>query len=121
MNYGRSGADFVQALRHLVTAEEYFSSIMKDHPGAPLSSHIKTWHAKIRWILFDVSTTPLFDREIVEAIRAEVKSDPFVFDAIQEKMAMMSPEQRLKLEEVADIINDGKDIIITECTPTEQK
>ena len=94
---------------------------MKDHPGAPLSSHIKTWHAKIRWILFDVSTTPLFDREIVEAIRAEVSSDPFVFDAIQEKMAMMSPEQRLKLEEVADIINEGKDIIITECTPTEQK
>lgn len=117
MSFEKSGADFVQALRHLVTAQEYFESIMRDHPGAPLSSYIKRWHAKLRWILFDVSTTPLFDREVVEAIRAEVKSDPFVFSAIQEKIALMSPEERLKLEEIAELISSGVSLEITPINP----
>lgn len=117
----KSGADFVQALRHLVTAQEYFESIMRDHPTAPMRSLIKNWNAKIRWILFDMKTSPVFDSEIVDAIKEELKSDPFVFAAIQEKMAIMSPEQRLKLEEVADMINEGWSIKITPCTPTEQE
>jgi hypothetical protein len=117
----KSGADFVQALRHLMTAQEYFESVMRDHPTAPMRTLIKNWNAKIRWVLFDVKTTPLFDGGIVDALREELKSDPFVFAAIQEKMAIMSPEQRLKLEEIADLINQGKDLIITECTPTEQE
>lgn len=117
----KSGADFVQALRHLMTAHEYFESIMRDHPTAPMRTLIKNWNAKIRWILFDMKTSPIFDSGIVDAIKEELKSDPFVFAAIQEKMAIMSPEQRLKLEEVADMINQGVSIKITPCTPTEQE
>ena len=75
----KSGADFVQALRHLVTAQEYFESIMRDHPTAPMRTLIKNWNAKIRWILFDMKTSPVFDHGIVDAIKEELKSDPFVF------------------------------------------
>lgn len=107
----KGNADIVSGFRCLKQASDHFTSfkneMQKGSEGVRLSSiYIK----KIDWMYMDFQSNPLFPKEVREGIRKEWASDPFAVSAIEEKIALLKPDQRDLVETIIDGLLSGEQI-----------
>jgi hypothetical protein len=118
-----NGANIVSAIQHLKMAKEHYDDFIRQYPessGARLFlSHVN----KINWIFKDTITHPHITQAVRDGIKKEILSDVFAVPAINEKVALLSPEQREIIEETIDAMLAGEgggpliDIIDTKNEP----
>lgn len=102
----------VQALHHIKKAKEFFEDFIREYPNSMGSLVLKRLIKFCDKIYFDLVSTPMLGEETIQAIREEWQSDAFTIDAITEKVALLSPEQRESLESVIDAVLNGEKITI---------
>lgn len=104
-----SNANIINGIIELKKAKDLFEdairSMGKESKGAKL---LKNYISKIEWIYTDMVTFPKFTDVVINGIRKEWASDSFTVDAITEKVAMLSPQQRDAIEKVIDKVLDGE-------------
>ena len=104
-----SNANIINGIIELKKANDLFEdavrSLGKESKCAKL---LKNYISKINWIYTDMVTFPKFTEIVINGIRKEWASDSFTVDAITEKVALLSPEQRDAIEKVIDSVLDGE-------------
>lgn len=107
-----NGANIVSAIQHLKMAKEHYDDFIRQYPessGARLFlSHVN----KINWIFKDTITHPHITQSVRDGIKKEILSDAFAVPAINEKVALLSPEQREIIEETIDAMLAGEEVEI---------
>lgn len=115
------GANIISAIHHLKMAKEHYDDFIRDYPessGARLFlSHVN----KINWIFRDTITHPHVTQEVRDGIKREILSDVFAVPAINEKVALLSPEQREIIEETIDAMLAGEEIKIVDINEDNSK
>jgi hypothetical protein len=113
------GANIVSAIQHLKMAKEHYEDFVREYPessGARLFiSHLN----KINWIFKDTITHPHISQEVRNGIKREILSDVFAVPAINEKVALLTPQQREIIEETIDAMLAGEEVKIIDTN--EQK
>lgn len=116
-----NGANVVSAIQHLKMAKEHYEDFIRQYPdssGARLfSSHIK----KIDWIFRDTLSHRYISEKVRMGIRKEIESDVFAVPAIQQKVALLTPEQREMIEETMDAMLAGVEIKIVDIKDEDKK
>lgn len=103
----------IQSIHHLKLADEFMNDFVRSAPNTRGAVLFQNYSRKIKWILMDIITYPLFDDEVRKGIRAEIESDAFSIPAIVEKVSLLNPEQREMLEGLIEDIIAGKTIEIS--------
>lgn len=115
------GANVVSAIQHLKMAKEHYEDFIRDYPessGARLFlSHIN----KINWIFKDTITHPNVSQAVRDGIKKEILSDVFAVPAINDKVALLTPEQREMIEETIDAMLAGEEIKIVDISEGNSK
>lgn len=116
-----TGSSIMSAIHHLKIAKEFMDDFVRSHePHQRGTVKFGEYSRKINWILSDMATYPHFRQEVRDAMIAELKSDPFAFMSIMEKVALLNPDQRQTLEEVAEMVLKGEPIkVITNEEPNQ--
>lgn len=105
-------SNIVSAIHHLRMAEEQYEDFIRELPGSKGAVLFKSYIKKIRWIYSDIVTYPYINEEVKEGIKKEIESDVFAIPAINEKVALLTPEQREIIEESIDAMLAGIDVKI---------
>lgn len=106
-----TGSSIMSAIHHLKIAKEFMDDFVRSHePHQRGTVKFVEYSRKINWILSDMATYPHFRQEVRDAMIIELKSDPFAFMSIMEKVALLNPDQRQTLEEVAEMVLKGEPI-----------
>lgn len=106
-----TGSSIMSAIHHMRIAQEFMDDFVRSHEMHTRGSvKFGEYSRKIGWILSDMATYPHFRDEVRDAIKVEMKSDPFMFMAIMEKIALLNPEQRDTLEQLAENILNGDEV-----------
>lgn len=114
------GANVVSAIQHLKMAKDHYEDFIREFPessGARLfMSHVN----KINWIFRDTITHPHISDKVREGIKKEILSDVFAVPAINEKVALLTPEQRDIIEQTIDAMLAGEEIKIVDIKDEEK-
>lgn len=102
----------VQGIQHLKQAEEFMNDFIRQAPNTRGAVIFSMYSKKVRWILTDILTFPYFTDEIRKGIKAEIESDAFGVEAINDKIPLLNPEQREMLEGLVGDMLEGKTIEI---------
>jgi hypothetical protein len=106
-----TGSSIMSAIHHLKIAQEFMDDFVRSHDRyARGTVKFGEYSRKIKWVLSDMATYPHFRQEVRDAIVSELKSDPFAFMSIMEKVALLNPEQRQMLEDVAEQVLAGHEM-----------
>lgn len=105
-------SQLIDFVHHLKCAYEYMHGFRRDRPGTNAERIGGKYAAKIEWIYRDLISTPMFPEEIRAGLRLEWESDSFAIDAIVEKVALLTPEQRDAVENLIDCIHKGQKLKI---------
>ena len=103
-------ANLVSGVHNLKQAFEQFGSFIREYPGSVGARMLKGYNKKLEWIVTDLKTLPALPHDVADDVTKEWESDVFVVPAIQEKVSLLSPEQREMIEEAIDKMIDGKKI-----------
>lgn len=115
-----TGSSIMSAIHHLKIAQEFMDDFVRGHEFYQRGTvKFGEYSRKIAWILNDMATYPHFRQEVRDAIKMELKSDPFTFMSIMEKVALLNPDQRQMLEDIADQVLAGDTIHVTNKTHEE--
>ena len=116
-----TGSSIMSAIHHLKIAREFMDDFVRSHDrNARGTVKFYEYSRKINWILNDMATYPHFRQEVRDAIKMELASDPFAFMSIMEKVALLNPDQRQTLEEVAEMVLKGETVkVITDEEPNQ--
>jgi hypothetical protein len=109
-----NGANVVSAIQHLKMAKEHYLDFIRQYPGSSGSNLFSSHVNKINWIFRDTITHPHISETVRIGIRKEIESDVFAVPAINEKVALLSPEQRDIIEETIDAMLSGEDVKIVD-------
>ena len=107
MNHASNIISSIHALRQ---AKEYWEDFQRTCPGSKGAKLFEVYIKKVDWIATDLITHPVLPEAVREGIKKEWNSDVFAVDAITEKIAMLTPEQREGLEYVIEEIMKGETI-----------
>lgn len=107
-----AGVNLIQTIHHLKIAKEFFQDIQRANPGTKGEIICKVYEGKIEWMYKDLLANPNFDNSFREGLKAEWNADAFVVPALMEKIAVLTPEQRVSLEDVIDSILKGESVDI---------
>lgn len=104
------GSSAISMIHHLKLCKEYCEDFIRQHPDSRGRLKFIEYVRRIDWIFKDVITYPHFREEVRKGIKLEIESDPFSFQSLVEKMALLNPEQRSNLEDVVDMILNNETI-----------
>lgn len=107
-----AASDFVHAVISIAKARDYMLSFMRDHSNSKLGKNCRVWLGKINWLEADIITSPAFDDQTRLALKYEMNGDVFAMDAIMERLAHLTPDQRLQVEQVVEMVAKGNMIKI---------
>lgn len=105
-------SNIVSAIHHLRMAEEQYEDFIRELPDSKGAVLFKSYIKKIRWIYSDIITYPYINEEVKSGIKKEIESDVFAIPAINEKVALLTPEQREIIEESIDAMLAGIEVKI---------
>lgn len=108
----KSAGNIVSGIHHFRMSYEHFTSFELDHPGTKGANLFKQYKARIEWIVKDMITHPLLPKQVTDGIKKEWESDVFAIPAIEEKIALLNPEQRETVELMIDQILKGETITV---------
>jgi len=97
-------SSIISAIHHLRASREYIDDFIRSAPNTRGAIIFKGYRDKIDWILRDVITYPHFGPGIREAIKVEILSDPLQYPAIVDRIALLTPDQRERLEEIVETL-----------------
>jgi len=103
-------SNIVSAIHHLRMAEEQYEDFIRDMPGSKGAILFKSYIKKIKWIYNDILTYPYINPEVKDGIKKEIQSDVFAIPAINEKISLISPEQRDIIEQSIDDMLSGVEV-----------
>ena len=102
------------ALHHLAICKHYFDDYTRDNSNNYAGRLSALYSRKLDWIAKDIVLHPLLTPEIRERIKNELKSDVFELLDIQQKIHLLSPEQRELIDKMIDAFLAGEEIVFTE-------
>jgi hypothetical protein len=105
-------ADVVSFVHHIKMAGEHLESFCRDYSGSKGAKLLASYKSKVDWIKKDLLTHPFFPENVREGIRAELNSDVFAVPAINEKIALLNPQQREVVEDLIDTVLSGADLTV---------
>ena len=72
----------------------------------------KIYIDRIFWIYLDFVSNPAFTEEVRNGIRNEWAADAFTIDALNDKIGLLSPQQRELVESITDALLQGEEVKI---------
>ncbi len=108
------GSNIISAIHHLKMAQEHYEDFVREYPDSAGSRLFKSYIAKIKWISNDILTHPHVSEDVRMGIKKELASDVFAVPAINEKVALLNPDQREMIEETIDAMLEGQDVKIVD-------
>ncbi len=106
-----AATDFIQAIHHLKIAKEFFHDIQRAcGEGAKGYRLAKQYESRIEWIYRDLLSNPNFNEDFRDGLKEEWASDSFIFPALMEKIAALTPENREVVEDLIILILKGESI-----------
>jgi Fe-S cluster biosynthesis and repair protein YggX len=107
-------SNVISAIHHLKMSEEFFNDFIRENPESKGERLFKSYISKMRWIVNDLQTYPYFDQDTRDTIKSESESDVFAIPAINEKVALLNPEQREMIEQTIDAMLSGEEVKIVD-------
>lgn len=108
----KGGSNIVSAIIAIKQAYDHFTSFQTEHKGSKGANLFKSYNGKLEWIYTDLKTNPFLSQAVRDGIKHEWESDVFCLDAISEKVALLSPEQKEIIELLVDEMIKGEIINI---------
>jgi hypothetical protein len=102
------GSSIILALHHLKMSKDFFQDCIRQHPGTKGANLFSVYTNRIEWIYRDIITTPALPAVVVAGIKKEWTSDAFTVPALNEKIAVLNPEQREAIENIIDKVLAGE-------------
>jgi hypothetical protein len=102
----------ISSIQHIIIADEFCKDFVRSHPDSAGANIFKSYSKKLNWIIADFYSYPHFPKEIRDGIKNEIKSDPFTIPAINEKLALVTPQHREMIESIIDAILKGEKFTI---------
>jgi len=106
------GSNIISAIHHLRMAEEHYADFIREFPESMGTRLFKSYIAKIKWIYTDIISHPYITQEVRDGIKNEISSDIFAIPAINDKVALLNPEQREMIEDTIDAMLSGENVKI---------
>jgi hypothetical protein len=107
-------ANAVSAIHHLRMAEEHYEDFIRELPKSRGAVLFQSYIKKIRWIYTDILSYPYLTDEARDGIKKEIGSDVFAVPAINEKISLLTPEQRELIETTIDAMLSGEEVKIVD-------
>jgi len=107
-------SNVISAVHHLKMSEEFFNDFIRENPESKGERLFKSYILKLKWITTDLQTYPYFTQDIRDSIKNEIESDVFAIPAINEKVALLNPEQREMIEQTIDAMLSGQNVRIVD-------
>jgi hypothetical protein len=107
-------ANIISAIQNLKMAQEQFEDFCRQFPDTKGEKLFKVYVGKINWMFNDIVTHPFLTDQVRSGIKKEINSDIFAIPAIQEKIALLNPEQREMIEATLDAMIDGEEVKIVD-------
>jgi hypothetical protein len=107
-------ANAVSAIHHLRMAEEHYEDFIRELPKSRGAVLFQSYIKKIRWIYTDILSYPYITDEARDGIKKEIESDVFSVPAINEKISLLTPEQRELIETTIDAMLSGEEVKIVD-------
>lgn len=104
------GSSAITMIHHLRMANEYCEDFIREHPNTRGAFKFIDYSRRFQWILKDIITYPHFRDEVRDGIKAEMQSDPFSYQSLVEKFALLGPQHRESLEDVVDMLLNNESI-----------
>jgi hypothetical protein len=104
------GSSAITMIHHLRMANEYCEDFIREHPNTRGAFKFIDYSRRFQWVLKDIVTYPHFRDEVRDGIRAEMQSDPFSYQSLVEKFALLGPQHRESLEEIVDLLLNNESI-----------
>ena len=108
----KGSANIVSAIQSIKQAYEHFESFQREHPNTKGATLFGGYAKRLDWIFNDLVSNPLLTDEVRRGVRKEWESDVFSVPAINEKVALLNPEQREAVEAIIDSMLNGEEIVI---------
>ena len=104
------GSSAISMIHHLRLAKDYSEDFIRQHPESRGALKFIEYRRRMQWILNDIITYPHFREEVREGMKREMESDPFSYQSLVEKIALLSPDQREGLEDVVQMLLNNETI-----------
>lgn len=108
----KGGSNIISSIHNIRQAKEHFESFQREHPNTKGSTLFGGYAKRLDWIFNDLVSHPLLTDEVRKGVRQEWESDVFSVPAINEKVALLNPQQREAIEEIIDQMLSGQEIVI---------
>ena len=108
----KGSSNIISSIHNLRQAKEHFYNFQLEYPNTKGAALFSGYEKRIDWIYKDLVTHPLLTQEVRDGVRKEWESDVFSVPAINEKVALLNPEQREAIEEIIDQMLSGQEVII---------
>lgn len=95
-------SSIVSFIHHLNYARHYAEDAKRQQSSHEGNVFWKKYIDKIEWMFNDFKTYPRFSQEVRNGVQKEWDSDVFTVASINEKIALLNPEQREQIEAVLD-------------------
>ena len=107
-------ANAVSAIHHLRMAEEHYEDFIRELPKSRGAVLFQSYIKKIKWIYTDILSYPYLTDDARNGIKTEIESDVFSVPAINEKISLLTPEQRELIETTIDAMLSGEEVKIVD-------
>lgn len=108
----KGSSNIVSSVQNIRQALEHFESFQREYPETKGAKLFKGYGSRLEWIVKDLITHPLLTDEVRKGVRQEWESDVFSVPAINEKVALLNPEQRETVEAIIDSMLSGEEVVI---------
>ena len=108
----KGSSNIISSIHNLRQAKEHFYNFQLEHPNTKGAILFSGYERRLDWIYKDLITHPLLTDEVREGVKQEWESDVFSVPAINEKVALLNPQQREAIEEIIDQMLSGQEIVI---------
>lgn len=104
----------ISAIHHLRMAKEFYLDFIRQYKGSIGANIFKNYIKKIDFIFTDIKSNIHFNQSIRDGIRKELECDIFQIPAINEKISILTPNQRELIEATIDAMLAGEEIQIVD-------
>jgi hypothetical protein len=104
-------------MHHLAIAKHFFDDYSRENSGSYAGKQIAMYSRKCDWIAKDLALHPWLTTEIQEKIKREFRSDVFELLDIQQKIHLLTPDQRTLIATLVDGLLAGEEIVFTDPNP----
>lgn len=105
-----NGSNIISGIHHLKITTEHWQDFQRQYPGSKGAKLLNGYNSRIEWVYKDMVTHPFLTDEVRQGIKREWQSDVFTVLSLNEKVALLNPDQRENLEALIDCMLKGETI-----------